>query len=323
MENRAALNIMRFSRFLAILIIPGGLIVLAAYLSTRYSLHLPWLGRIEQIAPYAILGIGILLGWRFHRSRLALVIFILFLSERSLYYFGPDGHYSIGRDFSIILANSVLLPMNMALFYLVKERGIFNLRGISRIIFILLQPFAVFLLLRLQPDLFQHLFRQFINHPVLDPLPLPQLVFLIYGLVTLIFLSGALAGRGGPIMRGFFWAPLRCVSSQRPAGPRCRCAGGRRTGRAPRPRQPMPPHTCARPSTHGGNVLRHDVDEAHSLTSAYEVSANDATHRAGTPDHDGRRHCQECHREFRREALRTSFTELPRLTSSGVDRAAS
>ena len=206
MKNSIAYNILLLFRFLILLILPGGLIVLATYLSIHYSIHTPWLDKIEKIVPYVILSIGILLGWRFHRSRLALVILILFLSERSIYYFGTGGSYSFGHEKNILLFNCILLPINMGLFYLVKERGIFNLRGLAKIIFILLQPFAVFLLLRLQPDLLQNLSYQFIQYPILNNLHLPQLVVLIYGLITLIFLAGSLFFKGGPIVRGFFWA---------------------------------------------------------------------------------------------------------------------
>ncbi len=206
MQNNVSHHIIRLIRFLTLLVLPGGLVVLAAFLLIHYATHIPWLGRIEKIAPYLILSVGILLGWRFHRSRLALVIFILFLSERSLYYFGSGGLFSFRHDHEIFLANCILLPVNIALFYLVKERGIFNLGGIARIIFILLQPFTVYLLLRLQPDIFQYLSHQFIQHPVLDKFPLPQPVVFIYCFIILIFLVGSLFGKGGPIIRGFFWA---------------------------------------------------------------------------------------------------------------------
>jgi diguanylate cyclase (GGDEF)-like protein len=206
MENNIFFHIKRLFRFLTLLVMPGGLVVLATYLLIYYSAHIPWLDRVEKTAPYIILSVGILLGWRFHRSRLAFVILILFLSERSLYYFGAGGLFSFGHDHSILLSNCILLPVNIALFYLVKERGVFNLGGIARIIFILMQPLVIFLMLRLQPDVFQYLSHHFIQHPVLDKLPLPQPVIFIYGLVAFIFLAGSLFGKGGPTIRGFFWA---------------------------------------------------------------------------------------------------------------------
>ena len=94
---------------------------------------------------------------------------------------------------------------NIALFYLVRERGIFNLGGIARIIFILLQPLIFYLLLRLQPDLFQYLSHQFIALPTLQNLPLSQPVLLINSLVLLLFFTGSVFSRS-PIGRGFFWA---------------------------------------------------------------------------------------------------------------------
>ncbi len=206
MYNSITHHTLRFFRYLIILIVPGGLVTLGVYLSTVYSLHAAWLDKIEQIFPYVILGIGILLGWRFHRSRLAFVIFILFLSERSLYYFGAGGTYAFGYDYSVFLANCILLPLNLALLYLVRERGLFNLRSITRIILILLQPFVVYLLIRIQPDIFLYLSYQIIQHPALDIIPLPQPVVLVYGFITLLFFAGSIMGKGGPVVRGFFWS---------------------------------------------------------------------------------------------------------------------
>jgi diguanylate cyclase (GGDEF)-like protein len=198
-------NIIRPFRFFSSFFLPGGLLLLAVVLASHLAILDPWMDKIEKIVPYAILVIGLILAWSFHRSRLALVIFILFLSERSLYYFGSGGLFSLGFDTEVLWSNAVLLPLNIALFFLVKERGIFNLLGIGRIGFIIAQPFAVFLLLRLQPDLFQYFSYQFYYHQGMESLPLPQPVFLAYGLILSVFLAGSLFGRG-PIVRGFFWA---------------------------------------------------------------------------------------------------------------------
>jgi len=183
---------------------PGGLVVLAAFLASYYNIIAPWLSKIDNIAPYAILATGVILAWRFHRSRLAFVIFILFLSERSLYYFGTGGPLAFGQGNIILLVNGVLLPVNIALFFLVRERGIFNLGGIVRIIFLLLQPLAIYLLLRFHPDVLQYLSRQYIEFPQLDVLPLPQPVLLVNCFILLVFFAGTLSGRS-PITRGFFW----------------------------------------------------------------------------------------------------------------------
>jgi len=204
-SSHSTFSILRFLRFLLLFFLPGGLIVLAALLATHYDLTGPWLHRVENIAPYFILAVGIILGWRFHRSRLAFVIFILFLSERSLFYYGTGGTYAFGYEDSILLANGVLLPLNIALFYLVKERGIFTLGGLARIIFILLQPLAFYLLLRLQPDLLPYLSFQFFSSPFLERLPLSQPVLAVNFLILLLFFAGSLFGRS-PVVKGYFWA---------------------------------------------------------------------------------------------------------------------
>lgn len=196
---------MRLLRPFLVFILPGGLIVIALFLALHFNFVTPWIDKIEKIAPYVILALGVILGWRFHRSRLALVIFILFISERSLFLFGAGGSFSFGYDKSVLLSNAILLPVNIGLFYLVRERGLFTPGGIARIIFILVQPLAVYLLLRMEPGLFQHLSHQFIKYPRLDNLPLTQPVLLANGTVLLVFFTGALLGRS-PITRGFFWS---------------------------------------------------------------------------------------------------------------------
>ena len=78
--------------------LPGGLVFIAALVCIRRGFADPWLPNIEGLAPYFILGIGFLLGWRFHRSRLAFVILILILADRILYSFGPGGVSVFGSD---------------------------------------------------------------------------------------------------------------------------------------------------------------------------------------------------------------------------------
>jgi len=205
MADKAAYNSLRLFRSLIVFFIPGGLVIVALFLVVHFDLVSPWLPKIEEFAPYVILAVGIILGWRFHRSRLAFIIFILFVSERSLFYFGSGGSLAFGHENSVLLANGILLPLNIALFYLVKDRGIFNGAGIARLVFILLQPLAVYLLLTMQPALFQYLSLPIIKLPQLQNLPLTQPVLLVNGFILLVFYIGTMFSRNS-INRGFFWA---------------------------------------------------------------------------------------------------------------------
>ena len=192
--------------------LPGGLVFIAAFAGVRQGLVNPWLPQIEGIVPYFILGVGFLLGWRFHRSRLALVILVLILADRILYYWGPGGVSGFGSEKVIFYVTAILLPVNLALFYLVKERGIFNLRGLMRLLFILAQPLAVYFCLLKRPEVFQYLEHNFINLPLLDTLHLPQSVLFVNAAVIFIFMIGSLLSNN-PIQRGFFWALLAIAAA--------------------------------------------------------------------------------------------------------------
>jgi diguanylate cyclase (GGDEF)-like protein len=198
-------NAIRLLKYLLIYVLPGGLITLGVFLFSQYTPSGIWLDNTEAYLPYLILGIGSLLSWRFHRSRLAFAVFILFISERSLYYFGSGGHYPSGHEQYILFLICILLPINIALFYFVRERSIFSLLGIVRLIFILLQPLAVYLIIQYQPDLLKYISYKFIEHHVADSLPFPQPVFAIYSIITATFFLFSFFGKGGPVIRGFFW----------------------------------------------------------------------------------------------------------------------
>jgi diguanylate cyclase (GGDEF)-like protein len=188
--------------------LPGGLVFITALICIRRGYATPWLSEIEALVPYFILGIGFLLGWRFHRSRLVFIIFILILTERILYYFGPGGVSGFGSEKEIFHSVAILLPVNFALFYLAKERGIFNLRGLMKFLFIIAQPLAVYFCLLKRPEIFKYLNHIFITLPPhLDTFNLPQTVLFTNILIILIFMVSALFSKK-PMLRGFFWALL-------------------------------------------------------------------------------------------------------------------
>ena len=122
---------MQLFRSLLVFFLPGGLVLLVTILGIHFNIVTPWIDKIEKVAPYGILAVGVILGWRFHRSSLALVIFILFLSERSLFYFGTGGSFAFGYDNTVLLTNGILVPINIALFYLIKKRGLFKSSDLS------------------------------------------------------------------------------------------------------------------------------------------------------------------------------------------------
>src|SRR5205807_2416233 len=79
------------------------------------------LGAFADLYPYAIFGAGVLLGWRFHRSRLLFALLIITTADRTLVHFAA-GH-GLGRDHVVFQAIAVLLPLNLAALALTAERG--------------------------------------------------------------------------------------------------------------------------------------------------------------------------------------------------------
>ena len=205
-------SIVQNSRKIYEFFLPGGMVFIAAIFCVRQGYVEPWVPLIDKLLPYIILGIGFMLSWRFHRSRLAFVILIMVLADRVLYYFGPGGMISTGLEDTVFYSVSILLPENMAFFYFVRERGLVNLTGLTRLLFILMQLLIVYFLLQENPEVFSYINKELVSLPILARFHIPQVVLFIYGIILFTFFVGALFS-DKPIMRGFFWSLLAIAAA--------------------------------------------------------------------------------------------------------------
>ena len=187
--------------------IPGGLFLAASVFVLHKGYATPWLPLLSASLPYIILGVGFLIGLRFHRSRLAFAILLLVLTDRFLFYFGPDGTLDSAHGTIVLHSAALLLPINMALLFISKERGILNLSGLLRFSFIIAQPVAIYYVIRKYIHVFSYLDLQLIQTSILNTIQIPQLVILNYAIFLVLFLSLALLSRKAT-PRGFFWALL-------------------------------------------------------------------------------------------------------------------
>ncbi|MEN6439472.1 MAG: GGDEF domain-containing protein [Syntrophobacter sp.] len=186
--------------------VPGGLLFFAAVVLIKWNLIDPWLGTIVQIGPGAILITSVLLGWRFNRSRLVFAVLMLAIADRVFLYFAP-GANALGK--LILISTAILLPLNLAILSLVKERGIATPHGIFRVCLILAQPLAVAATWRYHYDTVS----VYLDYPIikasilqsLPPMPLPQSA-MIAMVIAFLLLGCGLIRRQGPIESGFFWA---------------------------------------------------------------------------------------------------------------------
>lgn len=196
--------------------VPGGIVFLGAVILTRTGVWVEWTPIVTRIYPYAVLAAGVLLGWRFNRSRLVFALLILGLADRVLLHFAYD-HSASGKI--VYNAVAVLLPLNLAVFALIKERGIVTARGLARTALILAQPLIVALLYRYQrADLSAYLEREFLAAAFLDRAPLPQPALLAFGIAFLVLLI-AFVKHKGVIEGGFLWALVLALLALMSGGP--------------------------------------------------------------------------------------------------------
>ena len=187
---------------------PGGLPLIAAAVFLRADALAVWLPTVMSVYPYGVVAVGILLGWRFNRSRLVFAMVVLAIADRAALHLALQGAKLTSADRLAYDALTVLLPLNLALLCLTKERGVFTARGLGRAVFILMQPVAVVFLLRSgELNASRFLRYRFVEHPFLDQLPFPQPALLACGLAFVIVIANFIS-RQGVIDSGFFWALL-------------------------------------------------------------------------------------------------------------------
>src|SRR3989442_3996840 len=76
-------------------------------------------------------GAGLLLGWRFRRSRLLFALLLFALVDRPLLGFVTSRGFT--RDHVAFQAMAFLLPLNLAALALTAERGVFTPPGLVRL----------------------------------------------------------------------------------------------------------------------------------------------------------------------------------------------
>ncbi len=193
-------------KWLSSLVVPGGLLVLAAVVLLRPGVlpasALPFL----HVYPYAVFGLGLLLGCYFNRSRIVFALLVLALADRALLHFAGD---SAGPDLVprvAFHAVAFLLPLNLAAYGLLAERGILTAPGLARLIPILWQPLIVGLIYWAEPlGLARWLEYPFIgaDSPAWTPMAQPALV--AFGLAVVILVARVIWVRDA-LASGFLWA---------------------------------------------------------------------------------------------------------------------
>lgn len=194
------------ARSLTTLLLPGGLLVLVGLILLRPGALPDALQPYVQAYPYAVFGVGTVLGWYFNRSRIVFALLILSLAGLALHRVGGwgTGMDEVGRV--VFLAVATLLPLNLATFAVLKERGLFTARGASRLIAVAAQVLAVDMAIRHGwGTAGEWLAGQFLNERLTAWSQLPQASLVAFG-VAAAFLTARCVVKRDAIESGFLWA---------------------------------------------------------------------------------------------------------------------
>lgn len=98
---------------------------------------------IMGMAGFILIFVGMGISIFFGRSKVALILLLLGLSQAAFSLPGPDGLDSALYYGIVYFFSAYLLPMNIVVFSLLKDRSLFTRKGQKRILFVLVQIMAV------------------------------------------------------------------------------------------------------------------------------------------------------------------------------------
>lgn len=187
-------------------ILPGGLLWLAALVFFRPGALPDAMHPYVRAYPYVVAGAGIFLGWLFNRSRVVFAILVLALADRALLLFAPGAAMAAGVGRIVFDAVSILLPLNLLAFAMIGERGILNARGLARLVPLVAQCLVVAVLcLPAQRSVAAWLDYNVVRVDLAPWTPIPQPALLAFGL-ALVAQGIRTALHPHAIEGGFLWA---------------------------------------------------------------------------------------------------------------------
>ena len=191
--------------FLAVFF-PGGLVFLIAIGFLRPQGLPLWLQQPIAALPYIVLTFGLIFGWYFASSRMILSLLVLALADRALVSFPATEADQAALSQTMVAVTAFLVPLNLLAFSILKEDSLSTLRGVMRVVLVLVQPFLLlWLCLPDQNDLASSFTREYIPslHTEWTPIPQPAL-FAFATALLLHFIRFAL--HRDPLEGGAIWA---------------------------------------------------------------------------------------------------------------------
>jgi diguanylate cyclase (GGDEF)-like protein len=185
---------------------PGGLIFLIAIGFLRPQGHPLWLHQPIAALPYIVLTFGLIFGWYFASSRMILSLLVLALADRALVLFPATGADQEAVNQTIVGMTAFLVPLNLLAFSILKEDSLSLLRGATRVLLVLVQPFLLlWLSLPDQHDLASSFTREYIPSLHTEWMTIPQPALFAFATALLLHFIRFVLHRD-PLEGGAIWA---------------------------------------------------------------------------------------------------------------------
>ncbi len=188
-----------------IFFVPAAILIATWFLVPQIARLTPARQELVAFTPYLVTLLGMFLAVHFHRARplMALLLLILFYWSSQSAISAGQIEPALNRVFQ---GFALLVPLNLLLFTLMRERGIFSTAGRLRFVFLAVQTGAVLWLLRFHfHDLLPFIARNYSWLPVFSGLIIPHPAMLA-GMLCFIAIGGLALYRQSPIDSGMLGA---------------------------------------------------------------------------------------------------------------------
>jgi len=189
------------------LVLPGGLLlgITAGFVQSGALRNS---GMAIDFCYYSAFGVGLLLAWRFHSSRVAAALVVLFIGHHAIEFFA-QGHMALtGTGLTALEAVSFLVPLNFLLLAIDQELGFGIAITAPRMALLFVESVFVAILCRPAPAAGSRLFHGAIfGRSWSNWTPIPQISLLVF-FAVLAYLIARVVSRPKPVENGFAWALL-------------------------------------------------------------------------------------------------------------------
>ena len=188
------------------ILFPGGLVFLLAIGFLRPQGFPMWLQQPVAALPYVVLTFGLIFGWYFASSRMILSLLVLALANQALVLFPTAETDQAASNQTIIAVSVFLVPLNLLAFSILKEDSLSTLRGVTRVVLVLVQPFLLlWLCLPDQNNLASTFTREYLPSRYTDWTPIPQPALVVFATALLLHFVRFVLHRD-PLEGGAIWA---------------------------------------------------------------------------------------------------------------------